>query len=177
VSVYGKFQEKRNEVVAFSIHTDHTHFRPLIKIVFLKRKLSNSYFSSFLITKASSFQCNPSTYIQLSVTFSDTLTDRVNKFSPILWDEEDGNKKKENTNKFTVKELPKYFKNLETLAQSYSSGGHFFVDDSITWLDLYVYDILHNLLDHYLWLKTNRQEVEKQPRIAAYLKSRPKTPY
>ncbi|CAF3428556.1 unnamed protein product, partial [Rotaria sp. Silwood2] len=59
---------------------------------------------------------------------ADTLTDLLNKFSPIFWkEEEDENKKKEGINKFMTEELPKHLKNLETLAHSYSNGGYFFV--------------------------------------------------
>jgi glutathione S-transferase len=115
---------------------------------------------------------------------ADTLTDLVNKFSPVLWEEDDDTKKKEGIDKFIAEELPKHVKNLETLGRSYNDGGHFFVGNSLTWVDLYVYDMAQNLLeiddklfDRYPWLKANREEVEKQPRIATYLKSRPKTPY
>ncbi|CAF3354948.1 unnamed protein product [Rotaria sp. Silwood1] len=115
---------------------------------------------------------------------ADTLTDLINKFAPILWQEEDENKKKQGIKKFMTEELPKHLKNLETLGHSYSDGGHFFVGNNLTWVDLYVYDMAQNLLEidgnlfnQYPWLKANRKEVEKQPRIAAYLKSRPITPY
>ncbi|CAF3007700.1 unnamed protein product [Rotaria sp. Silwood2] len=66
----------------------------------------------------------------------------------------------------------------------YGNGGQFFVDNHLTWADLLFYDILEtllrideNCLNNYPWLKQNRGEVEKQPKIAEYLKNRPKTPH
>ncbi|CAF4469320.1 unnamed protein product, partial [Rotaria magnacalcarata] len=68
--------------------------------------------------------------------------------------------------------------NLEILANAYSNGGLFFVGNHLTWCDLFVYDMLENILhvdssflSRYSWLQRNRQEVEQQPNIAAYLKS------
>ncbi|CAF4528720.1 unnamed protein product, partial [Rotaria magnacalcarata] len=34
-----------------------------------------------------------------------------------------------------------------------------------------------NCLDKHAWLKQNRAEVEKQPKIAEYLRNRPQTPF
>ncbi|CAF3331176.1 unnamed protein product [Rotaria sp. Silwood1] len=62
---------------------------------------------------------------------ADTLTDLINKFAPILWQEEDENKKKQGIKKFMTEELPKHLKNLETLGHSYSDGGHFFVGTTL----------------------------------------------
>jgi len=41
----------------------------------------------------------------------------------------------------------------------------------------YLLEFDADCLDNYSWLKQNRAEVEKQPRIAEYLKNRPKTPF
>ncbi len=75
-------------------------------------------------------------------------------------------------------------RNLEILAKAYSNGGSFFVGNHLTWCDLFVYDKLETILQidasvlsHYPWLQHNRQEVEKQPTIAAYLKSRSQTQF
>ncbi|CAF4329761.1 unnamed protein product, partial [Adineta steineri] len=53
-----------------------------------------------------------------------------------------------------------------------------------TWADLFFYDLGEtilqcdrNSLNTYPWLKQNRAEVAKQPRIAEYLKNGPKTPF
>jgi glutathione S-transferase len=84
--------------------------------------------------------------------------------------------------KFQTEEAPKHLQNLEGLGKLYGNGGPFFVGNQLTWADLYFYDIGEtilqrdeNALDKYQWLKQNRAEVEKQPKIAEYLKNRPKT--
>ena len=114
---------------------------------------------------------------------ADSATDLLNKFGPIYWYEEEP-KKSESYKKFFAEELPKHFENLQTLANAYGEGGSFFVGNKLTLADLYVYDVLENILevdanvlDKYSWLKKNRQEVANQPNIAAYLKDRPKTPF
>ncbi|CAF1105124.1 unnamed protein product [Rotaria sordida] len=114
---------------------------------------------------------------------ADTATDLLNKFGPIIWYEEEP-QKKASIEKFFANELPKHLRNLETLAKAYSNGGSFFVGNQLTFADLHVYDVLenvleidNNILDQYLWLKTNRQEVGKHPKIAAYLKNRPRTAF
>ncbi|CAF0838085.1 unnamed protein product [Adineta steineri] len=68
------------------------------------------------------------------------------------------------------------------LGKLYGSGGSFFVGNNLTWADLYFYDIAQHILEldenifnSYPWLKENREQVEKQPKIAEYLKNRPKT--
>jgi len=114
---------------------------------------------------------------------ADTATDLLNKFGPIIWYEEES-QKKASIEKFLANELPKHLRNLETLAKAYSDGGSFFIGNHLSFADLYVYDVLENILEvdanileQYPWLKTNRQEVAKHPKIDAYLKSRPRTAF
>jgi glutathione S-transferase len=97
---------------------------------------------------------------------------------------QDETKKQELTKKYFTDDLPKHLQNLEVLAKLYGNGGPFFVGNHLTWVDLLFYDVFESLLaidgnclDKYPWLKQNRAEVEKQPRIAEYLKNRPKTDY
>ena len=113
----------------------------------------------------------------------DTIVDIRTAFIPIRR-EEDEAKKAELTKKFIAEDLPKHLQNLETLAKLYGNGGAFFVGNSLTWADLFFYDLAETILgidgtvlDKYQWLKNNRAEVEKQPKIAEYLKNRPKTPF
>jgi glutathione S-transferase len=113
----------------------------------------------------------------------DTIKDLIAAFGP-TGHEQDKTKKQELTKKFFAEELPKHLKNLDVLGKLYGDGGPFFVGNNLTWADLYFYDIGQNLLgvdetglDNYPWLKQNRAEVEKQPKIAEYLKNRPKTPF
>jgi glutathione S-transferase len=111
----------------------------------------------------------------------DTIKDLIAAFGP-TGHEQDKTKKQELTKKFFAEELPKHLKNLDVLGKLYGDGGPFFVSNNLTWADLYFYDIGEHLLrldenglDNNPWLKQNRAEVEKQPKIAEYLKNRPKT--
>lgn len=114
---------------------------------------------------------------------ADTAADLLNKFGPIVWYEK-GDEKKASLEKFFANELPKHLRNLETLGKSYGEGGSFFVGGQLTFADLQVYDVLENILEvnenvlnEYSWLKNNREEVAKNPNIAAYLKNRPRTEF
>jgi glutathione S-transferase len=113
----------------------------------------------------------------------DTLNDLVAKYVPVRF-EKDETKKAELFKTFLADELPKHLHNLEVLGKLYSDGGAFFVGKHLTWADLFFYDVGENLLEadahglnSYPWLKQNRAEVEKQPKIAEYLKNRPKTAF
>jgi glutathione S-transferase len=111
----------------------------------------------------------------------DTISDLVASFVPIRR-EQDETKKQELTKKFQTEDLPKHLQNLEVLGKLYGNGGPFFVGNQLTWVDLLFYDVGDtilqvdgNSLDKYPWLKQNRAEVEKQPKVAEYLKNRPKS--
>ncbi|UJR07815.1 hypothetical protein I4U23_012098 [Adineta vaga] len=113
----------------------------------------------------------------------DTIYDAFKGYIPSRF-EQDEAKKKELTKKFFAEELPKHFQNLEVLGKLYGNGGHFFVGNSLTWADLLFYNFTQTFLqedktclDKYPWLKQNRAEVEKQPKIAEYLKNRPETEF
>ena len=114
---------------------------------------------------------------------ADTITDLINAYYSINR-EQDSTKKQELTTKFTTEELPKHLQNLDVLGKMYSNGGPFFVGNNLTWADLFFYDVGESMLkvdgncfDKYPWLKQNRVEVEKNAKIAEYLKNRPKTNY
>lgn len=113
----------------------------------------------------------------------DTISDLIEKFVLARW-EEDEAKKKELMSKFLSELLPKHLQNLDVLGKLYGHGGPFFVGNHLTWADLLFHDTGYtmleldaNCLDNYPWLKHNRAEVEKQPHIAKYLKSRPETEF
>ncbi|CAF1149721.1 unnamed protein product [Adineta steineri] len=113
----------------------------------------------------------------------DTLYDTLNAFLPSLL-EQDPVKKEELTKKFFSEQLPKHLQNLETLGKLYGNGGHFFVGKQLTWADLLFYNFGQTFIEaeadclsSFSWLKQNRAEVEKQPKIVEYLKNRPKTPF
>jgi glutathione S-transferase len=113
----------------------------------------------------------------------DTVTDIVAIFVPIHR-EQDPAKKQEAIKQFIDEQLPKHLQNLEALAKLYSNGGPYFVGNHLTWADLLFLNFSEtligldaNALDKYSFLKQNRAEVEKQPKIAEYLKNRPKTAF
>jgi glutathione S-transferase len=109
----------------------------------------------------------------------DTINDLVAKYGPIRW-EKDETKKAELLKTFLADELPKHLHNLEVLGKLYGGGGAFFVGKNLTWADLVFHGVGDHILqgdanafNNYPWLKQNRAEVEKQPKIAEYLKNRP----
>jgi len=113
----------------------------------------------------------------------DTITDAMMKFIPARI-EQDETKKQELTKKYFTEELPKHLQNLEVLGKLYGNGSPFFVGNHLTWADLLffhvsetLFELDENCLNNYPWLKQNREEVAKQPRIAEYLANRPKTAF
>ncbi|CAF1317551.1 unnamed protein product [Adineta steineri] len=116
-------------------------------------------------------------------TVVDTMIDAMDKLGPIRRQADEA-KKQADMQQFLADVLPKHLQNLEILANAYSNDGPFFVGNDLTWCDLFVYDMLEtilqiddSILSQYSWLQRNRQEVEKQPNIAAYLQNRLKTPF
>ncbi|CAF2749544.1 unnamed protein product [Rotaria sp. Silwood2] len=114
---------------------------------------------------------------------ADTVNDLLLKFVPARF-ESDETKKQELLKKFLAEELPKHLQNLEVLGKLYGNGGPFFVGNHLTWVDLFFHEVGYNMLqldakslDSHPWLKHNRAEVEKQPKIAEYLKNRPETQF
>jgi len=113
----------------------------------------------------------------------DTIADLMQKLAPLMF-EKDETKKQQGIKTFVQDELPKHMQNLETLQTQFGGSGPFFVNNSLSWADLLWLEVSSNLtklnpsvLDKYQKLKRVRQEVEKQPKIAAYLQSRPDTPF
>jgi glutathione S-transferase len=115
--------------------------------------------------------------------FVDTINDTLTNFLSTYY-EKDETKKQELQKKYFAEELPKHLQNLENLGKLYGNGGSYFVGSHLTWADLYFYVASEYLLESAAdcltknpWLEQNRAEVEKQPRIAEYLKNRPKTSF
>ena len=113
----------------------------------------------------------------------DTVNDLINTFV-LARHETDPIRQKELMDKFRSEELPKQLHNLEVLGNMYGKGGSFFVENKLTWADLYFYDVGESMIqfdsnsfDKFPWLKQNRAEVGKNARIAEYLKNRPKTTF
>jgi glutathione S-transferase len=114
----------------------------------------------------------------------DTILDLTTKTVAFSF-EKDQAKKQELIKKFLDEELSKHLENLEVLRKLYGDDGPYFVGNKLTWADLYFYHcgdtflriLGGNCLDGHSWLQQNRAEVEKQPKIAEYLKNRPKTAF
>jgi len=113
----------------------------------------------------------------------DTINEAFRKFSSVYLEPNEA-KKKELMKNFFVEDSPKYLQYLETLRKSYGNGGPFFVENNLTWADLslhvlsdYLLEANRDCLNNFPWLKQNRAEVEKQPKIGEYLKTRPITPF
>ena len=72
---------------------------------------------------------------------------------------------------------------VEKLVKSYGSNGYS-VGDGLTWADLFIHEITFSLLNYqksilekFPLLRAVRESVEKNERVANYLKSRPETPF
>ncbi|CAF3453115.1 unnamed protein product [Rotaria sp. Silwood1] len=178
-----KYEDIRYERDEWPSHKDETPLGQIPVLEFDGVKLPQSMAIARFLAKQ--FQlAGKDNFEQAKVdAVADTLSDVVAAFVPIRR-EQDEAKKPELIKKFQTEELPKHLKNLEVLGKLYGNGGHFFVGNHLTWVDLYFYDLGETLLglaatglDTHPWLKQNRAEVEKQPKIAEYLKNRPKTPF
>ena len=113
----------------------------------------------------------------------DTINDFVAIFLPTIY-ETDETKRQELAHKFLTVEVPKHLPNLETLMKLYGNDGPYFVGNSLTWADLLFHSfgetllgLDENCLNNHPFLKQNRAEVEKHPRLAEYLKNRPQTQF
>ncbi|UJR17112.1 hypothetical protein I4U23_004008 [Adineta vaga] len=113
----------------------------------------------------------------------DTVNDLVSGIGP-LRREPDERKKHDMLQKFFAEDLSKHLQNLEILGRLYGYGGAYFVGNSLSLADLAFYDasqtlleLDRNCLNNHPWLKQNRLEVERHPRIAEYLRNRPPTAF
>ncbi|CAF1386189.1 unnamed protein product [Rotaria sordida] len=113
----------------------------------------------------------------------DTIKDLTTNYIQAR-EEDDEIKREEVTRKFLHEQLPEHLRNLEVLVKEYSNGGLFFIGNQLTWADLLFYNTGENILEldrnclnNYPWLKQNRAEVARQPRIAEYLRRRPITSF
>ncbi|CAF1141682.1 unnamed protein product [Adineta ricciae] len=113
----------------------------------------------------------------------DTVNDLVTAITPIRR-EQDERKKHDMLQKFLNEQLSKHLQDLEILGRLYGQGGPYFVGNSLTLADLAFYDAGQSLLEmdrtalnNHPWLKQNRSEVERHPRIAEYLRNRPITAF
>jgi len=112
----------------------------------------------------------------------DTIGDLMQIFLNVFFHEKDESKKEEGKKQLFKDDVPKSFANLEKLLTTYGENGPFFLGNQLTYADIQFYDAVAvllrmdaTILNNYPKLKLNYSEVEKQPKIAAYVKSRPQT--
>lgn len=81
--------------------------------------------------------------------------------------------------------LDKHLENLQKLLEANNGGNGFFVGDSITWVDCYWSALLYWInhmkygptIDKHPKLKAVQERVEAEPRIAEWIKKRPKADF
>nr|AYN44542.1 glutathione S-transferase S3 [Brachionus koreanus] len=111
--------------------------------------------------------------------YGDQISDLVNEFAKFMM-ENDETKKKEIYQKLETEIIPYHMKFFETkLAQSKTG---FFFDSGLTWIDLYLFNLLgllgeqrSQLFEHFKAVKTLYDKVSEYGKIKAYLETRPET--
>jgi len=113
----------------------------------------------------------------------DCLEDSIKPIVSLFF-EQDETKKAEIKKKFNDEQLPGYLGLLEKILIANHGGDHFFVGSHLTWADLAFVNFIGwgsyagvdeaHVLDKFPKLKALKEKVEKEPKVAAYLASRPK---
>ena len=92
------------------------------------------------------------------------------------------NQQEEHSKKFLVEEGSKFLVNIEKLITQYGDGKGHSVGNSLTWPDLYIFDVmtrfpvkLATFIDKYPHINKVVKETEAHPHVAAWLKKRPVT--
>jgi len=114
-------------------------------------------------------------------TIVDCVIDLTNPLNDIF-EEHDETKKKELWQKYEGK-LDKHLENLQKMLEANNGGNGFFVGDTITWadcvwtgLDYWIYYLKYGpLVDKYSKLAAIKGRVESDPRIAEWIRKRPKS--
>ena len=86
--------------------------------------------------------------------------------------------------KFLVEDAPKHLGTIEKLITMYGAGNGHAVGNSLTWADLYIFDVMtsyqkveHSLLSKFPHIEKVKTTVETTPSIASWLKKRPNTKF
>jgi len=111
----------------------------------------------------------------------DCIVDLINPMCPI-YHEDDLAKRDEMIKKYAEGDLKTHFANLEKFLEANNAGNGFFVGDSITWADLswiavldWIYFLKFGpLVESFPKLAALRGRVEANPRIAEWMRKRPK---
>lgn len=113
--------------------------------------------------------------------YADQVTNLMDQMARIL-QEKDENKKKQDRQIFESETIPKYFKLFdERIAQSKCG---YLAPSGLTWVDLYLFNFIdvqgekaNSFLENFTNVKQLNEKVKSNPRISAYLKRRPVTPF
>ncbi|CAF1074587.1 unnamed protein product [Brachionus calyciflorus] len=110
----------------------------------------------------------------------DTVSDLQNAYYSVIFGKED---RKSGIEKFLAEDAISHLEKIEKIITLFSSEGYS-VGSSLTWSDLYLFEITStllglnsNLLDKYPRIQAVGKTVESHEKIAAYLKSRPQTEF
>ncbi|CAF0844241.1 unnamed protein product [Didymodactylos carnosus] len=110
----------------------------------------------------------------------DTIADLMQQYLTKIFMVKEESQKDEAKQKFLKEDATKQLTNLENLLTNYGQNGPFFLGNQLTWADLMFFEKVttlsqldKNLLEKYPKLKRCHEEVGHNPKIAAYLKSRP----
>nr|AYN44522.1 glutathione S-transferase S4 [Brachionus plicatilis] len=113
--------------------------------------------------------------------YADQITDLMDLKAKILIDN-DENKKKEDQQKLDNEIIPKYLERFDQRIAQSRSG--YLAPSGLTWVDLYFFNFLdiqgnkaEAIFDKFANIKQLDQKVRSNPKIAAYLKRRPVTPF
>ncbi|RNA33069.1 putative glutathione S-transferase 7 [Brachionus plicatilis] len=111
--------------------------------------------------------------------YGDQISDLLNEFAKFMM-EQDETKKQEIFQKLQNEIMPFHMKFFEAkLAQSKTG---FFFDSGLTWIDLYLFNLLgllgdqrNQLFEHFKAVKNLYDKVSEHGKIKAYLETRPET--
>jgi len=113
----------------------------------------------------------------------DCIADLTNPLEAVMEEQDEAKKKVLCQN--SEPKLHVHFQNLQKLLEANNGGNGFFVGDSITWADLIWTGLLPGIrfmkfgpaVDKYPKLTAVNARVEAEPRIAEWIKKRPKSEY
>ncbi|CAF4987947.1 unnamed protein product [Rotaria sp. Silwood1] len=113
-----------------------------------------------------------------------TIADYRQRYIQHILAQPDPELKAEGRKTMVNEELPKFLPFIDKLLSMWSPEGPFFLGSEITWADLICFDFMQSMFEldptigeRFPRIEQHYNAVKKQPRIAAYLKVRPKTDF
>lgn len=111
--------------------------------------------------------------------YGDQISDLLNEFAKFML-EKDETKKQEIFQKLQSEIIPYHMKFFEAKLVESKSG--FFFDSGLTWIDLYLFNLLgllgeqrNQLFEHFTAVKKLYEKISEHGKIKAYLETRPET--